>query len=585
MRAEGARPAGERGEARRFLNALAFGDRTGLTPSLWNDFQKTGTAHLIAISGQHVALVVSFFYLLILWGLKRSVRLMLTLSVKRAALLLSLPVAVAYVLVAGSPPSAVRALIMLAVGVFAYWLRRDFDIYSALALAAILLVSLDRSTLFSASFQLSFLAVLGIALLTSPLSKRFLSDPEKTGRLVRWTLLALLATLSATLATAPLVAYRFQIVSLSGVLTNLWAVPACGLLLGITFLSQLLSLLLPFLAKTLTIVPEEAARLFLYLIHQSASWSLTLELYPRQSEVILSYLLLGLFVLSVHRKLSLIRSAGTATALILIFFLWGSLGSKGLSVTMLDVGQGDAIVIRTPHRRTILMDGGGFLIPGRPVLFDVGREVVLPSLRREGVREIDLMILSHPHPDHYGGLTAIAESLPVREFWWNGQTFPDPTFDRLQDTLTGKTEEVAAGFKREIDGVLFEILYPEKVKPSLGMNNNCLVLSLKYGETRFLFAGDIERKAEEILIRSGRNLKADLLKIPHHGSRTSSSIPFIEAVSPRFAVASLGEGNMFQFPNPGVLEKYQRRGIQVYRTDLHGAVRLLSDGKRVVFSK
>ena len=208
------------------------------------------------------------------------------------------------------------------------------------------------------------------------------------------------------------------------------------------------------------------------------------------------------------------------------------------------------------------------------------RAILRRNLKRKGVEKIDLMILSHPHPDHYGGLQAIADALPVDEFWWNGQSFPDATFDTLMNRLHGaKLREIRAPFSQKFGAVRLDLLYPETITPALGINDNCLVMKLIYGDASFLFAGDIEEYAEQVIASSPGDLRADVLKIPHHGSRTSSSVPFIDAVAPRYAVVSLADGNMFHFPHEGVLEKYERRGIQVFRTDRHGAVTFTTNGR------
>ncbi len=569
-------------QTRGFLAALLLGDRGGLTPKLWESFQKTGTAHLIAISGQHVGMVAGCFALIFLWLLKRSTRLMLLFSVRRLALFLALIPSLLYILIAGAPPSAVRAGVLLVAAAIAYGLRRDLEIYSALALAAIFVSLLDPAAPFGASFQLSFLAVLSLALLVPRTARFFLRDDPTTPRWRRWLVLALLSTVAATAGTAPLAAYRFHIVSISGLLTNLWAIPSVGLLLATGLLSLLTSFLLPTVGGWGLSLTAWAGGLFLRLIDLSARFSWTLEAYPTEGELFLLYLLLGLVALLLHRRLRL-RTALVLIGLTLAGFLpWDRLSPR-LEITFIDVGQGDAALIRTPAGEEILIDGGGFLIPGKPHPFDVGREVVLPYLKRKGVKKIDLMILSHPHPDHYGGLQAIVDALPVKEFWWNGQSFPDTTFDALMNRLQGaKLREIHAPLSRGFGAVRLDLLYPEKITPALGINDNCLVVKLTYGNSSFLFAGDIEEYAEQQLASAPGDLHATVLKIPHHGSRTSSSVPFIDAVAPRFAVASLADGNMFHFPHEGVLEKYERRGIKVFRTDQNGAVTFTTNGQSLI---
>lgn len=570
------------GDSRAFLKALILGDRSGIGPPLWNDFQKTGTAHLIAISGQHVGLVAGFFFVIFVGLLKRSERLLLLFSVRKFAALFSLLPAFVYVLLAGAPPSAVRALIMLALGIASLCLHRDFEVYSTLAFAALLITLLDPAAPFGASFQLSFLAVLSLALFTPPLLK-LLRVEGKTGRWKKWLAVSLAATGAATLGTAPLAAYRFHILSFSGLATNLWAIPAVGVILAVTLPSLLLGPVIPLLGTWGLAAAGYCSRIFLSWIHLSSEYSVTLAVYPTEGEVLRFYLILALAALVLHRKIRRALVVPLFAALALSFLPLGRLLPQDLKVTFIDVGQGDAALVQTPAGKNILIDGGGFLIPGKPHPFDVGKEIVVPYLKREGIRRIDLIVLSHPHPDHYGGLQAVVDSIPVGEFWWNGQRFPDETFDRLMANLPKKTalKEVRAPLATDWNDVRLEVVSPSSLLPALGINDNCLVLRLVYGETSFFLPGDIEKFAEEKIAALPGDIRSTVLKIPHHGSRTSSSVPFIDKVSPRFAVVSLADGNLFHFPHPGVLEKYERRGIQVFRTDRNGAVTFRSDGKKI----
>jgi competence protein ComEC len=366
-------------------------------------------------------------------------------------------------------------------------------------------------------------------------------------------------------------------------ITNIWAIPAVGFLIGFGGVSLLVSLVIPPLGGWFLMGAGSVADLFVTSLIPTSNWPLIWEVYPTAIEVWVIYGMIGLIALILIRPSTRPYSLLGLLLLLAILILPGP-RRRGLEVTFLDVGQGDCTLIRTPAGETILIDGGGFLIPGKPPPFDVGEKVVVPYLKREGVRKIDLMILSHPHPDHYGGLRAVAESFPVNAFWWNGQNFPDPTFDRLLTLLQEKGTRrhlVLAPFSNQIGGVKLEIVYPNEINPKRGINDNCLVLQMTYGKTSFLFTGDIERKAEEVIVDLPQALQANVLKIPHHGSKTSSSVPFIEKVSPQYAVVSLDENNWFNLPHPGTLEKYQRRGITLFRTDRHGAVTFYSDGETV----
>ncbi len=215
-----------------------------------------------------------------------------------------------------------------------------------------------------------------------------------------------------------------------------------------------------------------------------------------------------------------------------------------------------------------------FSLRNEPQRFDVGEEVVVPYLKTRGIKRLDAILLSHPHPDHFGGLKAVMENFQVGEFWWNGQSFPDLSFDQLMGLLQDRKipkRILKAGDHFLWADVDLEVIYPKRASPTHTINDNSLVVRLRYGGASVLFSGDIEDGGEQALSDKGL-VDATILKIPHHASRTSSSVPFIDSVHPLYAVASLGDGNMFGFPHPGILEKYERRGVQVFRTDQNGAV-------------
>ncbi|MCL6553541.1 MAG: MBL fold metallo-hydrolase, partial [Firmicutes bacterium] len=279
-------------------------------------------------------------------------------------------------------------------------------------------------------------------------------------------------------------------------------------------------------------------------------------------------------------------TAGAAAALAATA-LWLAVASRPpavLVLTVLDVGQGDAILIQSPSGRVALVDAGGEVYAaatGR----DVGRQRVVPALRRAGVRRVDVVALSHPHEDHVGGLPAVVENFPVGVVLDPGVPHPSPAYLRLLDVIHGGRipyRIARAGLEVDLGaGVHLAVLYPPDVPPSLDddpVHARGLVARLRYGAFAALLAGDIEDGVEDYLRARGTVLESVVLKVGHHGSRTSTSPAFVAAVRPKIAVISVGADNVHGHPHPAVLEVLQRAGVRVYRTDRHGAVRLESDG-------
>jgi competence protein ComEC len=259
-----------------------------------------------------------------------------------------------------------------------------------------------------------------------------------------------------------------------------------------------------------------------------------------------------------------------------------------LEVTVLDVGQGDSIFASFPDGRTMLVDGGGE--PGSTWTHglrsgpDIGEEIVAPYLWSRGIKRVDVIALSHAHHDHMHGLRAVLNDFSVGELWV-GLDSDAPAFRELLEEAKSRGVEVIfrhAGEHLEFGGAQVAVVWPpEPGGIPLTTNNDSLVLSLQDGKTRFLLPGDVEAKAEKELISSGENVSADFLKVPHHGSKSSSTEPFLESVSPRVAVISVGEGNPFGHPNDSVVDRYEEKHVRVLRTDQDGAVTATTDGNNL----
>jgi len=251
-------------------------------------------------------------------------------------------------------------------------------------------------------------------------------------------------------------------------------------------------------------------------------------------------------------------------------------------VTAIDVGQGDSLLLVTPEGKTLLLDSGG--IPGSSRSdFDVGEEVVSPYLWSRGIRRLDAIALSHAHSDHMGGMRSVIANFQPRELWY-GVESPDRGFQDVEQTAREFHVQLIphyAGETFEFAGLHIRVLNPQPGWPATprGQDDESLVLHIQYGETSALLVGDAHKRIEKFMI--GEAPHADLLKIGHHGSLTSSSPEFLDAVQPRFAVVSVGMYNSFKHPRPEVMRRYADLHVETFRTDLAGAVSFYLDGKTV----
>ena len=603
------------------LRALIIGDKSRIDPEVRQDFQSVGAAHVLAISGLHVGTVAFLAYQVWWWLLGRSRYLLIAWSVPKSAAILTVPVVLVYAVLAGGSVSTWRAVTMACVFLGAILFDQKEEGVRSLALAALIICSLWPGAVFDASFQLSFAAVL-VILIGLHRFRAGREPVEETEawwqqgwarRLVRPLSLFCVVSLSAMAGSLPLVAVHFHIVSFVGLLANLLVVPllGSGVIVPGLVAAGIISLLsrhnvrkivviLGLIAVALLAVNVGAAAVLVKLagwIVQAMVWLVeTLAAFPYAATYIVTptpfeiALFYGLCVTLLFfsritppalRKTLLVCLVGA----VLIdggYWIAQRYFRTGLRVTFLDVGQGDATVIEFPGSHVMVIDGGGFLSQ----TFDSGEAILAPFLWQKKIGRVDTLVLTHPHLDHYGGLEFLARHFGVTAFWSNGrQSKGSRRFTELDKTLTERGIERhvlcrGAGVPRpEIGGVRIEVLHPPCGRTGLDTNNSSLVLRLSHGEVDVLLTGDVETIAEAMLLSTQRTLDSEILKVPHHGSRTSSSPRFLEAVSPDVAVASLGHLNRFDLPSPEVVERYERHGVEFLRTDTAGAVAMMSDGR------
>lgn len=602
------------------LEALVVGERGGIPTDIQEKFNRTGTVHILSISGLHISIIALVSLCLIRFLLKHSEYLLLRFSLIKVAALLSLVPIFFYAFVAGMSIPTVRSVIMVVSFLVAVLIGRPRELLNALGLAAFLILLFSPASLFDISFQLSFMAVFSILYLTPKFtgSLHRPEDEDEEGKGSKWRawpkkwlaslILFLSVSLAATLGTAPLVALYFNRLSLVALPANLVIVPLLGFVVLITGLA----------AMVVSCVSEAAAS---FLFHGASlvvrpslailDWmdripnASVIVTTPGPHEIIAFYLLFGVLAygFSLWRetgfKRPLVKLLGhhrgiSFLALFLILFFFADaifLGVKTrnedrLRVTFLDVGHGNATLVEFPGGRRMLVDGGGSY-DGR---FDLGRHVVAPFLWKMRIKRIDTVVLSHPHPDHLNGLLFILNHFDVEELWTNGEKPDDPIFESFMKTAVEKkitTKIVNARSEPLLEnGVRLKILNPHGQitgrRPLLSdreSNNSSLVLKLSFREVGILLGGDIADEAETVLVQSGANLRSHVLLVPHHGLRHSCSAPFLKLVKPSYAVVSARETPFLRAPHPEVLQRLESAGARIFRTDHHGAVTVESDGR------
>ncbi|MBI2883746.1 MAG: DNA internalization-related competence protein ComEC/Rec2 [Candidatus Methylomirabilis oxyfera] len=561
------------------LIAMTLGERSDIPQWINEAFRGSGTYHILAISGLNVSLLAGALFFLL-----KAVCVPL-----RVSALLSMGLITFYAALAGGSASVVRAAVMTDVYLLALVLDREADSLNTLALSALGLLLWQPLLLFDVGFQLTFVATWAILMAVDRVPVTWSATSW------RWMATPLLLSVAAFLATAPILASTFHRLSLIGILANLPIVPLSGLLTGAGMLFAVLATVIPHFLGWFTVLIGWLIDLLVGL----AGWFARLPFAsvrlfsPSIPMMICYYVGLGTAMAAMGRRwLRYTAYAAAVAGVVLIGVRLLPIFQNGpLRMTVLDVGQGDAIVLELPGKRTILIDGGG-LFDDR---FDIGEQVVVPFLLSRWVGHLDAVVLSHPHPDHLNGLQAVLRHIPIGQVWVGGQRTAMPTYLWLEEVLRDKRiphKILHDGYRTsEFAPVQIAVLHPSNAMlygSARGhfsdVNSNSLVLSVRYGQVTLLLPGDIEQEAEERLLEQGADLQAQVLKVPHHGGRTSSSKPFLARVHPRVAVVSAGYRNRFRHPHQETLDRYRANGIHLYRTDLDGAVTVSSDGNTVEVS-
>jgi competence protein ComEC len=559
------------------VRAIGTGDRGALDRATTTSFARSGLAHVLAVSGLHLVVVAFGLERLLRGILLRIEPIAARVDPRRLSSAAVLPAALAYAIATGAGAPVLRSAIAAAVAFVGVLLQREASAPNVLAVALLALLAGDPGAALDPSLQLSFAAVAGLALWAGPLRRALpLARAERgpwRARLVEPFLAGAVATVAASVATAPVLAFHFRQLPLLGLLANVAGVPIGSALTVLSALAALAAAAWPPLAAPFLHAARPLATALLALSDAAAA--------PRWSVLgVASPGLAGAAGFAAAALLATrLRGAGRAAAAAAAagcLLLPGPLRAAaarargGLEVVFVSVGQGDAALLRLPDGAAVLVDAGGAPDGGA----DPGARDVVPLLRDLGVRRLAAVFVSHPHPDHVLGLAAVAEAFPIESVLSNG----DGGDAEARDVLAAlRPAPLAPGQRWERAGVVFEAV--GGAREALPPNDASLVLRVSYGATAFLFPGDVEAAGEAAAVARG-GLAADVVKVPHHGSRRSSTAPFAAAVRPRIAVVSLAEGNRYGFPHAEALARWRAVGAEVLRTD-EGAIRLLSDGRGV----
>ena len=591
---------------------ILIGDRENISDITEDNFKKSNLTHMLAVSGSHITYIIV------------ALTTLLSKTNRKFSLIITIIFLLFFTVLTGFTASVLRASIMGILTLLASILHRKSDTINNLGISSIIILLYNPYLLVDAGFLLSYAGTIGIiffskkisngiSIIVNKINPNLLNIEQNNNskilfvksiieKIILYVISSLSVTISANIVIIPIMAYMFSTISFTFWISNILAGSIMEVVTIFGFITYLISIVFPMLAEFLAI----ALNLFLTILLKIAEISSIIpgaSIYIKTPSLIMCVMYyLVIFILfnlkpirQFIRKKAIFRfliikakkhKLKILVTIITVIILLNSIiyvTDKNLKIYFVDVGQGDCTLIQTHEKKNILIDGGGSEFGS----FDVGESILLPYLLNRGINKIDYMMISHFDSDHIGGLFYIMENLKVDNIIISRQGKNSENFKKFIQIMSKKQINliiVKRGDYVKIDDTsYFEILFPEEKQISDNvLNNNSIVAKFVSSNVTMLFTGDIEEIAEKRLCELYRNtnkLQADIIKVAHHGSKTSSTLSFLELVNPQIALIGVGADNNFGHPNEGVLERIKKLGTQIYRTDQTGEVSIVIDKK------
>jgi competence protein ComEC len=558
------------------LRGLLLADRGEISYETKTHFVDAGVIHVLAVSGLNVGFIVLIF--LLIFG---RMNLFFRSGITIAGLIF-------YLVLTGATPSVFRATVMAVVLIVAFLSNRSTHLINSIAIAALVILIIDPNELYDAGFQLSFAAVISMMLIY-PFIETIINRLSVKNKIIKYFLVAIGLSLSAQIGTLPFTFYYFSKFSTVSLFANLIVIPAIGVITGIGIVTLIFSPLIPPISIYFGAANNILTGWLFDIINFAGSLKFSyINIYDYSLVdsilfYVISFITIILYMKLKHKVLKII----TVVLFIINIFVYSKIDDRNLlpdnylSIMMIDVGQGDSFLIKFPNGKTALVDAGN-----TTSTFDNGERVIVPLLNYLGVNKIDYGIISHIDTDHYGGFVELVLQGMIGEVF-KPEIDTSLSKDKRFEEFTRKRGIPIRYFKEEkmaIGNAAIYFLYDEKIKNISGesTNNRSGLFKIVYGETNFLFTGDVEKDVEKFYSDKYRYfLDSDVLKVGHHGSKTSSSNEFVKYVSPEFSLISAGFKNKFGHPVEDVIQRLEAEGSTIYRTDLNKAVILRSDGQDI----
>ncbi|MEE0790222.1 MAG: DNA internalization-related competence protein ComEC/Rec2 [Clostridia bacterium] len=546
------------------LLAILLGDKDKLSEDIQESFKTSNLSHMLAVSGAHV----SYIILGLTYVLQNSI------IGKKNGKIVCIIFLLAFMAITNFTPSVTRACIMAILTLLSSIIYRKSDVYTNISVAALITLIFNPYSLLDLGFQLSYGGTIGIIIFIKRIQEK-----KSNSKVINYIKQMALVSIYANIIIIPIMMYHFNTVSFTFIISNIMASPILGIIVITGFLFIITSITVKPLTRLIAIFIKPILSILIKIsqICSKLPFSNILVVTPYMFNVI-SYYAIILYCIKSKKNNKCKIIICLLIVLILINFIIYIFPQK-LRIFFIDVGQGDSTLIITPDKKTVLIDGGG------SDSFDVGEKVLLPYLLDRRILKIDYVLISHFDTDHCGGILTIMEKVKVKNIIISEQAEHSENYERFKKLMIHKRIrliEVKKGDKIKIGRYSeFKILFPtSRLLSENPLNNNSIVTQFNYNNFKMLFTGDIEKLAEQQILKTEKaEIRADILKVAHHGSKTSSIPEFIKAVRPRIALIGVGKNNTFGHPNQQTIKNLENIKCRIYRTDLQGEIIIKIDQK------
>ena len=544
------------------LLAILLGDKDKLSEDIQESFNTSNLSHMLAVSGAHV----SYIILGLTYVLQNSI------IGKKNGKIVCIIFLLAFMAITNFTPSVTRACIMAILTLFSSIIYRKSDVYTNISVAALITLIFNPYGLLDLGFQLSYGGTIGIIIFIKRIQEK-----KSNSKVINYIKQMALVSIYANIIIIPIMMYHFNTVSFTFIISNIMASPILGIIVITGFLFIIASITVKPLTRLIAIFIKPILSILIKIsqICSKLPFSNILVVTPYMFNVI-SYYAIILYCIKSKKNNKCKIIICLLIVLILINFIIYIFPQK-LRIFFIDVGQGDSTLIITPDKKTVLIDGGG------SDSFDVGEKVLLPYLLDRRILKIDYVLISHFDTDHATGVAQILGKIDVSSIILTRQLEENDIYRHILSIAKEKKIKliyVKEGDVLKIGGIKISIIHPEnKLMINNPMNNNSIVCKVEYNSFSMLLTGDIEMEAEELILRKNINLKADVLKVAHHGSKTSTTGEFLKAINPKVALIGVGKNNNFGHPSNEVIQRLKENGTRIYRTDENGEISITVNKK------